>query len=201
MILSNKQITKALIRLRGYAGWSAPSFFTNPRRQVFSHMMLVQTSTYPTGKRLNTQKSLSICTGSPQPSLFTYTFILIWFFTSQSTVFQLCRDGSSWVEPVLSKDKCVLLKVTCSDASEARTCNPSVSSQALYHWATSSQKGPIASQGDFHSHLWFSRGGGGGGCWTPTSWSAHMLMMWFDTTVYYCLSWMLIYINVRYRQV
>ena len=29
---------------------------------------------------------------------------------SQSTIFQLCRDGSSWVVPVLSKDKCVLLK-------------------------------------------------------------------------------------------
>ena len=29
---------------------------------------------------------------------------LIWFFTSRSTIFQLCRDGSSWVEPVLSKD-------------------------------------------------------------------------------------------------
>ena len=27
-----------------------------------------------------------------------------------STIFQLNRDGSSWVEPVLSKDKCVLLK-------------------------------------------------------------------------------------------
>ena len=26
--------------------------------------------------------------------------------------FQLCQDGSSWVEPVLSKDKCVLLKDT-----------------------------------------------------------------------------------------
>ena len=31
---------------------------------------------------------------------------------SQSTVFQLCRDGSSWVEPVLSKDKCILIKDT-----------------------------------------------------------------------------------------
>ena len=29
-----------------------------------------------------------------------------------SAIFQLCRDGSSWVEPVLSKDKCVLLKDT-----------------------------------------------------------------------------------------
>ena len=27
-----------------------------------------------------------------------------------STIFQLNRDGSSWVEPVLSQDKCVLLK-------------------------------------------------------------------------------------------
>ena len=27
-------------------------------------------------------------------------------------IFQLCRDGSSWVEPILSKDKCVLLKAT-----------------------------------------------------------------------------------------
>ena len=29
-----------------------------------------------------------------------------------STIFQLCRDGSSWVEPVLSYDECVLLKDT-----------------------------------------------------------------------------------------
>ena len=27
-----------------------------------------------------------------------------------STIFQLNRDRSSWVEPVLSQDKCVLLK-------------------------------------------------------------------------------------------
>ena len=27
-----------------------------------------------------------------------------------STIYQLIRDGSSWVDPVLSKDKCVLLK-------------------------------------------------------------------------------------------
>ena len=31
---------------------------------------------------------------------------------SQSTIFQLSRDGSSWVEPILSKDKCALLKDT-----------------------------------------------------------------------------------------
>ena len=36
MILSNKRITKALIRLCGCAGWSAPFLFANPLRQVFS---------------------------------------------------------------------------------------------------------------------------------------------------------------------
>ena len=45
-------------------------------------------------------------------------------------IFQLCRDGSSCVEPVLSKDKCVFL-----NAVEARSRGPSVSSQALYHRA------------------------------------------------------------------
>ena len=42
------------------------------------------------------------------------------------------------VEPVLSKDKCVLFKDTMwlSDAGEAWNCNPSISRQALYHWAT-----------------------------------------------------------------
>ena len=37
---------------------------------------------------------------------------LIWFLMSQSTIFRLCGDRFSWVEPVLSKDKCVLLKDT-----------------------------------------------------------------------------------------
>ena len=37
MVLSKTQITKALIRLRGCAGWSVPVLFVNPRRQVFSH--------------------------------------------------------------------------------------------------------------------------------------------------------------------
>ena len=37
MILSKKRITKALIRLCGCAGWSAPVLFANPRRQGFSH--------------------------------------------------------------------------------------------------------------------------------------------------------------------
>ena len=37
-----------------------------------------------------------------------------------STIFQLNRDGSSWVEPVLSKDKCGLAQgPQRSDAGEA----------------------------------------------------------------------------------
>ena len=40
-----------------------------------------------------------------------YLFVcLIWFLTSQSTSFQLCRDGSSCVEPVVSKYWCVFVK-------------------------------------------------------------------------------------------
>ena len=35
MRLYKTQITKALIRLRGCAGWFAPVLFANPRRQVF----------------------------------------------------------------------------------------------------------------------------------------------------------------------
>ena len=37
MALSKKRITKALIRLRGCACWSAPVLFAKPRRQGFSH--------------------------------------------------------------------------------------------------------------------------------------------------------------------
>ena len=45
---------------------------------------------------------------------------LIWFFTSQSTIFQLCPDGSSWVEPVFTKQGLVLScsRTQCSDAGE-----------------------------------------------------------------------------------
>ena len=35
MICFEKRITKALIRLRGCAGWSAPVLFANTQRQVF----------------------------------------------------------------------------------------------------------------------------------------------------------------------
>ena len=34
MVLPKQRITKALISLRGCAGWSVPLLFTNPQRQV-----------------------------------------------------------------------------------------------------------------------------------------------------------------------
>ena len=34
-------------------------------------------------------------------------FSLIWFFTPQSLIFQLCREGSSCAEPALGKDECL----------------------------------------------------------------------------------------------
>ena len=34
MVLSKKRITKALIRLRGCAGWSAPMLFANPEDSI-----------------------------------------------------------------------------------------------------------------------------------------------------------------------
>ena len=43
----------------------------------------------------------------------------------------ICWDRSSSVEPVLSKDR-----TQHSDAGDAQTHGPSISSQALYHWAT-----------------------------------------------------------------
>ena len=61
-------------------------------------------------------------------------FWLIWLFTSQSTFFQLCSEGSSWVEPVLSKAKCVLM-THHTNVGKARIGSPSGSSQAFYHRA------------------------------------------------------------------
>ena len=64
---------------------------------------------------------------------FPIVCLFVCFFTSQSTIFQLCPDQSSWVEPVLSKNKCALLKDTMQWRPWAS--GPLVSSQALYHWA------------------------------------------------------------------
>ena len=100
MVLANKRITKALIRLRGCAGWSAPVLLANPRRQVFSRRGLnvrllnqlfwILTVFHPC------QESILVC-------LFDLVLdvCLIWFSMSQSTVFQSCGDRPSSVDPVM----------------------------------------------------------------------------------------------------
>ena len=47
MVLFKKRITKAPIRLCGWAGWSAPVLFTNSRRQVFSRRGPNKTHFFP----------------------------------------------------------------------------------------------------------------------------------------------------------
>ena len=69
---------------------------------------------------------------SPISPVTSTSVLVCLIFTSQSTIFQLCRDGSSWVEPI----NVSYSRTQHSDASETGTCGPSVSSQALYHWAT-----------------------------------------------------------------
>ena len=50
--------------------------------------------------------------------------------------FSVMSDGSSWVEPVLSKDQCVLLKNTTQWRQWVSNQQPFSLESALYHWAT-----------------------------------------------------------------
>ena len=59
--------------------------------------------------------------------------VFVWFDSLRpSQQFQSYLDGSSWVEPLLSRDWCVL----------AQGHNAVISSQALYHWATTLPESP-----------------------------------------------------------
>ena len=76
-----------------------------------------------------------------QHQYFIKMFCLIWFFTSQSTIYQLYRDESSWVEPILSKDKCVLLQDTtqwCRWGSNPQSFGLKLSTLPLSHCAPDS---------------------------------------------------------------
>ena len=78
--------------------------------------------------RMNT-----VSTRPPDKSVYLKIW-LFWFFKFQSTIFQLCQDRSSWIEQVLSTGLSVFLKDTIQhNSGGARTPNPSISSQALYH--------------------------------------------------------------------
>ena len=53
-----------------------------------------------------------------------YLFDLI--LMSQSTIFRLCQDRSSWVEPVIINDNVSCSRAQHSHTNETRTGNPSV---------------------------------------------------------------------------
>ena len=53
-----------------------------------------------------------------------------------STIFQLCGTGLPGLSQYLARINVSCSRTQRSDAGEARTRGPSVSSQALYHWAT-----------------------------------------------------------------
>ena len=60
MIFSNKRITKAVIRLRGGAGWSAPVLFANPEDRFsrdeaqFKILEVSETHVYSNAKIIST---------------------------------------------------------------------------------------------------------------------------------------------------
>ena len=77
-ILSRQQTTKALIRLHGCAGWSAPLLFAYGITGFLMMWLICKAMLF-----------MSCC-----------EFVcLCWGLTSQSTIFQSCRDGAttSWV--------------------------------------------------------------------------------------------------------
>ena len=80
MVLSKKGITKALIRLLGCAGWSAPLLFKNHRRQVFSRRS--PDTMWHFGHQLSSlykRLFMSIVTGSVVTYWLTDDANILWF--------------------------------------------------------------------------------------------------------------------------
>ena len=65
-----------------------------------------------------------------RPNIFCLFVCLFWFFTSKSTIFQLCGDWSSWVEPVLKRINVSWSRTKHNDVDDAQTCGPSVKHSA-----------------------------------------------------------------------
>ena len=63
---------------------------------------------------------------------------LICFFTSHQQSFKFKGMGLPWLNQCVARINVSCSRTQRSDASEPRTHGPSVSSQALYHWATAS---------------------------------------------------------------
>ena len=81
-------------------------------------------------------KKLWGVTAIESEDLYTGFVCLIWIFTSQSTIYQLFQNRSSWVEPGLNQYYArINVMKQGSDAGQARTLTPEGSRQALYHRA------------------------------------------------------------------
>ena len=65
-----------------------------------------------------------------------FCFCLIWFFTSTKQSFSYAGRFFLGLTSTKLGEMCLAQGPQRSDAGEARTRYPSVSSQALYHWAT-----------------------------------------------------------------
>ena len=87
---------------------------------------------------------------------------LIWFFTSTQQSFSYAgRVFLGWTSTKLARINVSCSRTQHSDAGEARTRGPSVSSQALYHWATAlprRSKEKVYAQRPFHNCLTWALG-------------------------------------------
>ena len=120
MIVSKKRITKALISLRGCAGWSVSLLFTKPRRQIFSrrgplpvlfhvffHLLIFIFFKIIVFEQFFQKYHKSVkqfgSRSGPNlgPNCFVCAVLFYLILYVPSTISQLNRDGSSWVEPVL----------------------------------------------------------------------------------------------------
>ena len=94
------------------AGWFEPTWFETPQAGFLESVPIWMSQMRFYGSHWS-QQILCCHIKYWNKNWFGSDFVcLIWYFTSKSTIFQLCRDGSSWVEPVLSKDYCVFFKDT-----------------------------------------------------------------------------------------
>ena len=128
-----KNIVKILIQIRGISSlgkkWYVAEVIlglisgrlADDQRRVHMHathfsqtsMILIKSSDISKTKRLLVNFKLFGHNQVSKHFVFLMTILCFVRLTSQSTIFQLFLDRSSWVEPVLlSKDKCVLLKDT-----------------------------------------------------------------------------------------
>ena len=97
-----ERTAKALARLRGYAGSPDPSMFVNAILTLFTRAGSLTSIKSPAQTAPRHEKTClrGLQPGKTQTSLLSYRVgWLCWGLTSQSTIFQSCRDGAiaSWV--------------------------------------------------------------------------------------------------------